>query len=338
MDDQRKPPSRKLSVRQWVQVALVLLTVAVGVHFALFIFHVYQRPVSPVVRPPAVEAFLPIGAIMSWKAFLLSGHWDAIHPAAMVIFGFAVLSSFLLGRMFCGWLCPIGTASEWLWRLCEWSGWKTWKLPKALDIPLRGLKYLLLGFFLWAIVVKMSVEQIQVFLESPYYKIADAKMLFFFLHPSTTTVVVLGLLVLFSFKIKQFFCRYLCPYGALLGLVTMPGPTRIRRNPKTCTQCGLCDKSCFCHLPVSRKKQIVSPECIACMRCVEVCPQPDTLTLRSRGLRTAWTPGRVAVALTVLFLLVYFVAQLTGNWHGAVSDQEYFRYLKILDSDIMRHP
>ena len=279
MDEKRKVRSRKLSVRQWVQAALVLLTVAVGAHFALYIFHVYQGPFSPVVRPPLVEAFLPIGALMSWKALLLSGHWDAIHPAAMVIFGFALLSSFLMGRMFCGWLCPVGTASEWLWGLCEWGGWKTWKLPKVVDIPLRSLKYLLLGFFFWVIVVKMPVEQIREFLESPYYKIADAKMLFFFLRPSATTVIVVALLVLFSFKIKQFFCRYLCPYGALLGILTMPGPTRIRRNLETCTQCGLCDESCFCHLPVSQKKQIVSPECIACMRCV--LPSPAAPYIKS---------------------------------------------------------
>ena len=102
-------------------------------------------------RPPGVEGFLPIGALMGWKLFLSTGTWDTVHPAAMVIFGFAVLISLMFRKSFCGWFCPVGTVSEWLWKLGRRLAGRNYKLPGWADYPLRGLKYLLLGFFIWII-------------------------------------------------------------------------------------------------------------------------------------------------------------------------------------------
>ncbi|MBW2567795.1 MAG: 4Fe-4S binding protein [Deltaproteobacteria bacterium] len=272
---------------------------------------------------------MPVGALASWKLFFITGHWDTVHPAAMVILCFAVVSSFVLKKSFCGWFCPIGTLSEWLWKLGERIGWKTWKLHKIIDIPLRLLKYLLLGFFIWVILIKMPGPAIKQFLASPYYKLADAKMLFFFIHPSIITIIFICALIILSFKIKLFWCRYLCPYGAFLGFFSMLSPTRIERNTDFCIDCKQCSNKCPQHLPISEKKRIISAECIGCLECVDACPEKQALSMVTSGLKIKWTPAKIANTLIFLFLLGYCAAQLTGYWHSDVGTKEYYHLMEL---------
>jgi len=85
----------------------------------------------------------------------------------------------------------------------------------------------------------MSSVDIAAFLESPCGLVADVKMLDFFRRMGTTAAVVIGVLLLVSVVVKNAWCRYLCPYGALMGLVALVSPTRIRRNP-TCVSTARC--------------------------------------------------------------------------------------------------
>ena len=101
-------------LRHWVQLVVFVLTLAVGIQFAVYVFQAGGTTALTVQRPPGVEGFLPIGALMGFKLFLTTGTWDPVHPAAMVILGFAVLISFGLRKSFCGWFCPVGTLSEWI--------------------------------------------------------------------------------------------------------------------------------------------------------------------------------------------------------------------------------
>ena len=153
-------------------------------------------------RPPGVEGFLPIGALMGWKLLLTTGIWDPVHPAAIVILGFAGLISFLFRKSFCGWFCPVGTLSEWLWKLGAKLFGKNVSFPYWVDYPLRSVKYLLLGFFVW-IIFSMDTKAIFEFLQGPYYKLSDVKMLFFFTKMTGLTFVVLLFLTLVSLPVKK---------------------------------------------------------------------------------------------------------------------------------------
>lgn len=341
MEKQRNNSSKNLyrfSLRNWIQLGVFILTLAIGVQFYI---HVHQAaspgPVS-VARPPGVEGFLPIGALMGFKLFFTTGIWDWVHPAAMVILAFAACLSLLLRKSFCGWFCPVGTISEWLWRLGQKMFGRNYLLPTWLDIPVRGLKYALLAFFVY-IIFGMSQTAILNFLESPYYKLSDVKMLHFFTRMSGLTAFVLFILVVASVFIRNFWCRYLCPYGALMGLIALISPTRIERNPSSCIDCKRCAKVCPYHLAVDQKTRIISPECSGCMACTKVCPVQNTLELKTKTFPPAfWRPVRLGVAVLCLFAVFVYSARITGKWESRISRQEFRMRLLRIDAPNMVHP
>jgi polyferredoxin len=194
----------------------------------------------------------------------------------------------------------VGTVSEYLWKLGRKLFRRNFRLPGWVDIPLRGLKYLLLGFFLWA-VSSMSASAIAAFMRSPYGVVADVKMLNFFRFIGTTGLMVLGALVVASVLVQNFWCRYLCPYGALLGLASVFSPLRIRRNVAACIDCAKCAKACPSALAVDKLVKITSAECTGCLECVAVCPAEGALRMGTKDERMpAWA---FAAGVAVLFFL-----------------------------------
>jgi polyferredoxin len=248
----RRPPDNAQKVRAAVQVAFLLLNVWIGAQFYLFVRYVESGgQTAPVARPPGVEGWLPIAALMNLKYWVLTGQVPDVHPAGLFLLVAFLGMSLLLRKAFCSWLCPIGTLSEWLWQGGQALFGRTWLPPRWLDVPLRGLKYLLLAFFGYA-VASMTPDAIAAFLTSPYGLVADVKMLNFFRHMGTTAAVVIGALLLLSVVVKNAWCRYLCPYGGLLGLVALVSPVGIRRTPDACVDCAKCAQACPSALPVDR--------------------------------------------------------------------------------------
>jgi polyferredoxin len=322
-------------IRNIVQLCFLILTLAIGLHFFLFVFQASSDGNITVSRPPGVEAFLPIGGLMGWKLFITEGIWDQTHPAAMVILGFAMFIALLFKKSFCGWTCPVGTISEWAWKTGEHFVGRNIRIPKLLDFPLSGIKYLLLGFFLF-IILSMQAAEIEAFLESPYYKMTDVKMLFFFTHMSITTSIILIALFAASLIIKNFWCRYLCPYGGLLGLLALISPIKIQRDKTRCINCGKCAAKCPYNLPVNIKMKISSPECNGCLECVNACPVEKTLQMK--GFKTVITSSGLAMILTLLFILTVYTAQVTGHWKSNVSEHEFFMRLPLLNTREYTHP
>ena len=154
---------------------------------------------------------------------------DRIHPAALFILSAIVLLSVAVKKAFCSFLCPIGTLSEYLWRLGRFVYRRNIALPRSLDYPLRSLKYALLGFFVWSI-ARMDLSTLDAFIGSPYNKVADIKLYLFFAQLSGLALKAVVVLVVLSLFIKNAWCRYLCPYGALLGIVGLFSPAKITRN------------------------------------------------------------------------------------------------------------
>lgn len=303
---------------QWGLVALVLFG---GWRFYLFAEH-FTSGTPYVKRPPLVDGFLPIGGLMSLKLWLAEGVFDPVHPSALVILGAALFMSLVLKKSFCGWVCPVGAVSEQAFRLGGRLFGRNFRVHKYLDYPLRSLKYLLLAFFLYAVVVRMPAPAIVGFLHTPYWKIADVKMLLFFTEMTVTTIVVLASLFVLSLFFKNFWCRYLCPYGALTGLLSALSPFKITRNEEACIHCHRCTEACPSLLPVEDKRRVRSPECTGCLTCVSRCPARGALDMALPG-RIAVKPLIFAALVSAAFFGLIGMARITGHWHSAVAYEDY---------------
>lgn len=321
----RRKPDHTQHIRWAVQAAFLALNVWIGIQFYLWVRHYETGGAWPRVnRPPGVEGWLPIASLMNLKVLLLEGRLPAVHPAGVFLLIAFLAISLLLRKSFCSWLCPVGTVSEWLWRLGRQTFRRNFRLPRWADLPLRSLKYILLGLFLYA-VGSMSVTAIDAFLSGPYGIIADVKMLNFFRFLSVTAAVVLGVLILASVFVQNFWCRYLCPYGALLGLLARFSPARIRRDPEICVDCAKCAQACPSLLPVDKLITVRSPECTGCYDCVAICPAEGALWMSAAGRRRRLRAWGMAAAIAVLFLGIVGYARMTDQWHTHLPDQVYFQ-------------
>lgn len=312
-------------IRFGVQVAFGLIALAVGIQFVLWVRYFESGGTTVrVERPDGVEAWLPIASLMNLKTLILTGEVPEIHAAGLFMLIAFLAISFLYRKAFCSWICPVGTISEWLWQTGRSVFGRTLAAPRWLDVPLRGLKYILVALFVY-VVVTMPVHEIHAFLESPYGLVADVKMLDFFRYMGRATAFSLAALVVTSLVVKNAWCRYLCPYGAMMGIVALVSPTRITRNADACIDCGKCAGACPAGLPVDIVASVRSAECTACMSCVAVCPAVDALDLRlGLGRRTAVVPSwALAAGIAVLFLGIVAFARWNGYWHTALPASLY---------------
>ena len=323
--------------RKFIQYLFLITTVGIGVQFSIFVSQLERGIIPTVSRPPGIEAFLPISSLISLKYWLVTGIFNRVHPSGLIILITVLLTALLLKRGFCSWVCPFGLLTEYLNRIHRFIFRKNVRIPRWLDYPLRSLKYLLLAFFVWAIIIKMDAFALDYFIYSPYNMVADIKMLYFFKHISAFAFWVLVTLVMLSILIRNFWCRYLCPYGALLGVMSFLSVFKIHRNEQTCTNCRQCTRACPVDIRVHKTTGVLSDECHACLKCVSVCPEKDTLYLSPSKQRGVIRPWIYAVCISLLFLGGSLAARATGHWQTAISNQEYLFHVRHLDLPVYQH-
>jgi len=287
-------------------------------------------------RSPAVEAFLPISALLALKQWVILGVWDRIHPAGLAILLLTICSSLLLKRGFYSHLCPVGTASELVGQIRRKIPLQISPINRELHYLLLLPKYFILGFFLYVILFGMSIEAVVSFLHSPYNTVSDVKMLHFFLEPSALTLQVITVLVLLSVIVQNFWCRYLCPYGALLNLFAVFSPLTIRRDCVTCCFCRQCDSACPNGILISNAHTVTSPECTLCQKCLAVCPEARTLSIHFRVGGVRLNPIHYSALVICFFLIGISLANLAGYWESPLLAQFWIKFVPTLHS--LEHP
>ncbi len=321
-----------LPAARWaVQALCAAFMVLVGVEFARF-YDAALAGASPLPpRPAAVEALLPLSALLGLKHWLATGTWDDLHPAGLVILLAVVATALLARKAFCSWVCPVGMLSRGL----EWLGARTKLLrrrrrrgqPSRVAWLAWAPKYVILVFFVVSIFVLMDARSVAEFLASPYNHVTDARMLLFFRHPSATVLVVIGAFAVGSLFVRHLWCRFACPYGALLGLFSWASPQRIVRDAATCTTCKRCTQVCPVRITVHTELRVLTPECTGCMDCVAACPVDDCLTVGRTG-RRGWSPLLVpAVAIAVL-LGAWVLARASGHWTSKLPAEGFAQWYR----------
>lgn len=318
-------------IRYVVQYAFLLWVIGIGIRFGMFVNGIEMGETTPLVsRPPGVEGFLPIGALTSLKYWLVSGEIHPVHPAALVIFLAILLMSLLAKKSFCSWLCPVGTLSEVTHKLGGMLFGRNFKIWRPLDIMLRTVKYLLLLLFVKLILLDMPAEALGNFLDGPYWAVSDIKMLHFFTRISVTAMAVLAGLTFLSILYKNFWCRYLCPYGALLGLVSMASPFKIRRNQSSCTDCRQCSAACPSALEVHACKAVSSPECTGCLTCVTHCPEQNVLAMQPFFWKKPLPVWVFPVVVLFLFMASIGTGMVSEHWYSSLTSADYQQLIPLV--------
>ncbi|MCS6236605.1 4Fe-4S binding protein [Shewanella baltica] len=323
------------TLRQGTQHVLALSLLLVAVQYTINTILLKQGITPWLMRPDVVDAFLPIAGGIELKAIVSLNLWDQTHPAAAVMLAAVLLTGLLCKRAFCGWACPLGLAGEYLYAFRKRFIKSELTPPAWLDWPLRMLKYLLL-LGLCYIVIGMPAQSIPNYLDGNYHKIADLKMALFFLTPSLITLLVFALILALAAWRRQGFCRYLCPYGAMLGILSFASPLKIRRDSQHCLieakgmKCDKCTRACPANIIVHTKTTVRSDECQACMRCVAACPKSAALGLGLKSGHRLGHKGLLALVLIALFILP-LGAYLAGFWHSQTPDNIRMELIQVID-------
>jgi len=330
-------PAYLRPLRYAVQLAFLLLTVFIGRQFHQFVQHFVSPGHAFVPRPASVDAFLPIGGLMAFKYFLLTGIVEPVHPAGFIMFVAIVGVSLVVKKGFCGWICPLGTISQYAWMAGERIFGRNLRIGKFTDITLRSIKYLLLAVFLILIGVAMAPNMMFLFFITDYYKLVDVRMMKFFTDMSMLTLWVLVGLVALSALYKNFWCRYLCPYGALLGLVSRLSPFKITRHEEQCTHCHACTSHCPAMIDVENAQVVKSGECFGCLTCVSRCPSAGALEMTARfGKKSsAVKPYLLPMILVLLFYFIIVIGMATGNWDSKIPYEEYQRLMPEVQKEYL---
>lgn len=171
----------------------------------------------------------------------------------LMIVVFTIVTTLIWGRIFCSSLCPFGALQDFLARFSP-RRWKI-RMPQAIHDRAIYIKYGILTLILALAVTNPTVSVFQYF--EPFGTI-------FFLSPSVLLWVILVAILVACVLVERFYCRYVCPLGAALGVISHLSPLRIRRVPQ-CTLCKVCEQSC--PTGAIRREQIDFKECVRCDVC-----------------------------------------------------------------------
>ncbi len=290
--------SRHRIVR-WVVLGLVTVLMAT-------VAFLHQHPLG--WTPPGVDALCPFGGIEALWALLATGEMmTKIAASSFLLLVASVGVTILFRRAFCGQLCPLGALQGAAAGLGKKLHRQKFQLPAVVDKPLRWLKYLVLAGVTGLTWVAGTL------VIRPY----DPWVAFMHLSSDELwTGFWVGALILFGSLIAsvfydRFFCKYLCPMGALYGLVSKLGLYRVRRDESKCIDCGKCDKVCPVDLPVSKGKDVTSAECLACGLCVNACPAEGALAIAGPK-NTKISPLFLTLATLAVFAAVVVVTAVPG--------------------------
>jgi len=219
----------------------------------------------PFLPNVSLHAVCPFGGVESIIGLITAGTLvPKLQLSTLVISALVLILTLIFGSVFCSFVCPLGTIQEWVGKL----GKKIFKrryntfVPQKLHNILKYLRYVVL---ILTIMLTFNVGRLIFADVDPYY----AMYHFFTDEVTIGSLVVLGVVLIGSLFIERPWCKYACPYGAVLGLVSKISIFKIKRKTSACNNCTLCDRNCPMNIEISKKKTINDSLCIKCMDCVE---------------------------------------------------------------------
>jgi polyferredoxin len=317
--------------RLFIQLAILGLLVYMGIR--LFVDKTYL---------PDYEAYCPFGGIQALSSYFVNNTLACSMTSVQIVMGIVLIVVIVIvSKLFCSFICPVGSISEWIGKLGEKLDMR-YTITGITDKILRALKYILLF-----ITTYFTVTSSELFCKKfdPFYATVSG----FNTDVSIIMAVIsISIVIVGSFYVRLFWCKYLCPLGALsnifrffiifiailgtyllllalgihisfvwliailcivsylLDLLSIENKVfpilKITRNTDTCTSCGLCSKTCPQAIDVANLETVKHVDCNMCGDCIQVCPEKNTLAINRKGKN--WLPALVLAILIVIGIIV----------------------------------
>lgn len=306
---------------------------------SLFLGLIAYVAIRPIFDPSYIsdfESYCPFGGLASLGSKLNQGTMSCNMSETQLMIGIGlIIGVLLIGKLFCSYVCPIGSISEWLGKIGDKLHVRL-TIPQKLDRPLRALKYLLLFAVLY---ITMTTSELFCKEFDPYFASANlfnnTDIVLYFAIPAFI-ITILG-----AVFFKLFWCKYLCPMGALsniflnvvgagaviilfvlanvlgaglsyvwliaglvlAGMINELGfmksflspVPKITRNEANCTDCNFCDTKCPQNIKISQYAKVDHIDCNLCTDCVYSCPRRNTLTISKKKNLKYLSPVMVVV-------------------------------------------
>lgn len=263
--------------RSSVQIFFFLLVVLITLNQAL-----KETGITiPYIASVSLHAICPFGGVVSIYKFATAGLFvQKIHESSFILMFAAFILAIGFGPLICSWVCPLGTFQEWVAKLGRKLFGKKYNhfIPTNVDNYLRYVRYVILAMVIYvtATTSKLIFQDID-----PYYALFN----FWSAEVALPALVILGITISLSFFIERPWCKYACPYGAVLGIFNMFRIFGIQRKSSSCINCKVCDQACPMNIKVSTTNIVRNHQCISCMKCTSeyTCPVASTVEFTTKG-------------------------------------------------------
>jgi len=296
-------------IRRVVQISFYLFVLMI------VLSHVFERQgwnlPWPVLRN--FHAICPFGAVETAGRLILDGSFiPKTHASNLWIFYGVVLVTITIGAAFCAYLCPLGSIQEWIGRLGK-------RLFKKKYNRIAGTKMdRILGYMRYGVLLAILVQSTRM-ITLVFQKVDPYYALFHFWSGDLFLggIGVLGIILLLSLFVERPWCRWLCPFGALLGIVQLISPWKIRRNSELCNSCTACTKACPMGIDFTDKKAVLDTRCNRCGSCLTACRREGALTfsLPVKPMLKLRDGLVTALLIVVLFATPILIAH-AGGWYN----------------------
>lgn len=204
---------------------------------------------------------------------IVEGNFNFIKAfPSLMEFTAVMLMTVMMGRWFCGWICAFGAYNDLIYSISRKVLKTKFTVDENVDSLLKYIKYILLIFI---IIISWIMGSNILEGTSPwdaFGQITDLSTIFSSLFIG---LVLLILITIGAAFIERFFCRYLCPLGAILSIISKIGMVKINKPKADCGKCKACTINCSMGLKLYKVDDAKGGDCINCLKCTEVCPRKN---------------------------------------------------------------
>ncbi len=283
-----------------------------------------------------IEKYCPLGGMLTFGTKFYQGTMACNMTAGAIFMAAALaLGALAVGKLFCAFICPIGTITEWLGKLGK-KFKLHFNLPTLPDRILRAGKYFL---FFWVFYLTITRSELFCRTFDPYYAAATG---FGYDTNFLWAILAVAITVIGSIFVKQFWCKYLCPLGAvtnlisnafiiiiifggwlvanrlgaqlslvwlfgslaLIGFIYEIGIFRTYFTPlakitvdhQLCTSCLECAKECPYGIPVHTYQKVTHPDCMLCTDCIWACDKGKAIAI-NQNPKLSLLPAVIVILL-----------------------------------------